>query len=208
MKKDDTEQKALNIFLSRLCGGEFGAVLIADSGNGQETHYAIKTITNKTAPKEFFVKKNGKWLPHANKKINAQLTEKFTEFMDLSDGRWDKTEQPNRLKLHFEDGMTKNRDPNAMLTVMKFDGIFNGQFIRVEYDEYFTRPFDLSSDWTAFEPSKDDKKQIDAFPRGVQRYLSKKTTAIKYQTMRKASVVFWWISATTLSQSQAKMTWL
>ena len=77
-----------------------------------------------------------------------------------------------------------------MLTVMKFDGIFNGQFIRVEYDEYFTRPFDLSSDWTAFEPSKDDKKQIDAFPRGVQRYLSKKTTAIKYQTMRKASVVF------------------
>ena len=40
------------------------------------------------------------------------------------------------------------------------------------------------------KPSKDDKKQIDAFPRGVQRYLSKKTTAIKYQTMRKASVVF------------------
>ncbi|GEM_PF-1945767 len=168
----------------------FGAVLIADSGAGQETHYAIKTITNKTTPKEFFVKKDGKWLPHANKEINAQLTEKFTEFMDLSGGRWDKTEQPNRLKLHFEDGMTKNRDPNAMLTVMKFDGIFNGQFIRVEYDEYFTRPFDLSSDWTAFEPSKDDKKQIDAFPRGVQRYLSKKTTAIKYQTMRKASVVF------------------
>jgi hypothetical protein len=140
-------------------------------------------------PKEFFVKKDGKWLPHANKEINAQLTEKFTEFMDLSGGRWDKTEQPNRLKPHFEDGMTKNRDPNAMLTVMKFDGIFSDQFIRVEYDEYFTRPFDLSSDWTAFEPSKDDKKQIDAFPRGVQRYLSKKTTAIKYQTMRKASVV-------------------
>lgn len=39
--------------------------------------------------------------------------------MDLSGGRWDKTEQPNRLKPHFEDGMTKNRDPNAMLTVMR-----------------------------------------------------------------------------------------
>lgn len=54
----------------------FGAVLIADSGDGQETHYAIKTITNKTTPKEFFVKKDGKWLPHANKEINAQLTDK------------------------------------------------------------------------------------------------------------------------------------
>ena len=29
----------------------FGAVLIADSGDGQETHYAIKTKTNKTMPK-------------------------------------------------------------------------------------------------------------------------------------------------------------
>ena len=163
----------------------FGAVLIADSGDGQETHYAIKTT-----PKEFFVKKGGKWLPHANKKINAQLTEKFTEFMDLSGGRWDKTEQPNRLKPHFEDGMTKNRDPNAMLTVMKFDGIFNGQFIRVEYDEYFTRPFDLSSDWEMFEPTSHHTAKIKNLVSGANRYLGKKTTAIKYQTMRKASVVF------------------
>ena len=168
----------------------FGAVLIADSGAGQETHYAIKTITNKTTPKEFFVKKDGKWLPHANREINAQLTEKFTEFMDLSGGRWDKTEQPNRLKLHFEDGMTKNRDPSAMLAVMKFDGIFNGQFIRVEYDEYFTRPFDLSSEWEMFEPTSQHKAKIKSLISGTNRYLGKKTTAIKYQTMRKASVVF------------------
>ena len=168
----------------------FGAVLIADSGAGQETHYAIKTITNKTTPKEFFVKKDGKWLPNANKEINAQLTEKFTEFMDLSGGRWDKTEQPNRLKPRFEDGMTKNRDPNAMLTVMKFDGIFNGQFIRVEYDEYFTRPFDLSSEWEMFEPTSQHKAKIKSLISGTNRYLGKKTTAIKYQTMRKASVVF------------------
>ena len=165
----------------------FGAVLIADSGNGQETHYAIKTITNKTTPKEFFVKKDGKWLPHANKEINAQLTEKFTEFMDLSGGRWDKTDQPNRLKLHFEDGMTKNRDPNAMLTVMKFDGIFNGQFIRVEYDEYFTRPFDLSGEWEMFVPTSQHKAKIKSLVSGTNRYLGKKTTAIKLQSRRNAS---------------------
>ena len=171
------------------CFAYHGAVLIADQ-NGIETSYAIKTAIGKLDAKEFFVKQDGRWVPSLDKKTNAQLASKFKEFIELSGQRYERTDIEYRSQLKLVDGLTVNRHKDAILSVMKFDGIYNGQFIRVEYDQYFTRPFDLSSDWMPFAPTASDKKIIANFTRGVEHYMSKKTTAIKYQTMRKASVVF------------------
>ena len=167
-----------------------GAVLIADQGDGIETSYAVKTAIGKLEVKEFFVKQAGCWVPSLDKKTNAHLASKFEEFIELSGQRYERTDIEYRSKLKFVDGLTVNRHKDAILNVMKFDGIFNGQFIRVEYGEYLTRPLDLSSDWAPMAPTPSDKKAIQNFTRGIERYMSKKTTAIKYQTMRKASVVF------------------
>lgn len=85
------------------------------------------------------------------------------------------------------DGVVKNRDPNAVLTIKHYDGIVDGEFIKVDMDEFHRRPLDLSSDWEMFEPTSQHKTKIKNLVGGTNRYLGKKTTAIKLQSRRNAS---------------------
>jgi len=61
------------------------------------------------------------------------------------------------------------------------------EFIKVDMDEFQRRPLDLSSDWEMFEPASQHKAKIKSLVSGTNRYLGKKTTAIKLQSRRNSS---------------------
>ena len=62
-----------------------------------------------------------------------------------------------------------------------------GRNIKVDMDEFQRRPLDLSSDWEMFEPTSQHKAKIKSLVSGTNRYLGKKTTAIKLQSRRNSS---------------------
>ena len=156
----------------------YAGLVVKTNEQGIEVTYAIKTLPNSSKPAEVKVKYADGWQV-IDPKSCTDVTAIFAEFLGIMNGRFQTSNQiaPRpRCYAILTDGIVKNRDPHAALTIKHYDGIVDGEFIKVDMDEFQRRPLDLSSDWEMFEPSKDDKKQIDAFPRGVQRYLSKKTT--------------------------------
>lgn len=167
----------------------YAGLVVKTDEQGIETTYAVKTMPNSHKPAEMKVKYADGWQV-INPKSCTDVTAIFAEFLGIMNGRFQTSNQiaPRpRCYAILTNGIVKNRDKQAMLTVKHFDGIVDGEFIKVDMDAYQRRPLDLSSAWEVFEPTRQHKTKIDGLVSGTNRYLSKKTTAIKLQTRRNAS---------------------
>ena len=165
-----------------------GLVVKTDE-QGIETTYAVKTLPNSVKPAEVKVKYADGWQIISPKSC-LDVIAIFAEFLGIMNGRFQTSNQiaPRpRCYAILTDGIVKNRDPNAALTIKHYDGIIDNEFIKVDMDEFQRRPLDLSSDWEMFEPASQHKAKIKNLVSGTNRYLGKKTTAIKLQSRRNAS---------------------
>ena len=165
-----------------------GLVVKTDE-QGIETTYAVKTLPNSSKPAEVKVKYADGWQIISPKSC-LDVIAIFAEFLGIINGRFQTSNQiaPRpRCYAILTDGIVKNRDPNAALTIKHYDGIIDNEFIKVDMDEFQRRPLDLSSDWEMFEPASQHKAKIKNLVSGTNRYLGKKTTAIKLQSCRNSS---------------------
>lgn len=165
-----------------------GLVVKTDE-QGIEVTYAIKTLPNSSKPAEIKVKYADDWQV-IDPKSCTDVTAIFAEFLGIMNGRFQTSNQiaPRpRCYAILTDGIVKNRDPNAALTIKHYDGIVDNEFIKVDMDEFQRRPLDLSGEWEVFEPTSQHKAKIKNLVSGTNRYLGKKTTAIKLQSRRNSS---------------------
>ena len=167
----------------------YAGLVVKTNEQGIEVIYAIKTLPNSSKPAEVKVKYADGWQV-IDPKSCTDVTAIFAEFLDIMNGRFQTSNQiaPRpRCYAILTDGIVKNRDPNAALTIKHYDGIVDNEFIKVDMDEFQRRPLDLSSDWEMFEPTSQHKAKIKNLVSGTNRYLGKKTTAIKLQSRRNSS---------------------
>lgn len=165
------------------------AGLVIKSIDGIETIYAVKTKKDSVEPAEVKVKYADGWRV-VGLKTCPEVTAIFAEFLGLMGGCFQKSNsinQRDRCYAILTDGLIKNRDQNAALSVKHYDGIIDGEFISVDLGIYQRRPLNLSSDWEVFEPTRQHKLKIDGLVSGINRYMSKKTTAQMLQRRRNSS---------------------